>query len=280
MTPTPSARAVSQYATTTGNLTARIALHAYGTNPLDWFSWLDERLPLAGDVLEVGAGTGKLWTHVDHIGRGLSLTLTDFSPAMCEHLHTIPGARVQQCDATDLPFPDDSLDTVIANHMLYHLDDPAAALRDFARVLRPGGRLAIATNGSDHLDELNTIGPAIGRPELRLGAHNNEPFSSWVAVVFGVLEDGDRLDDRGGAVWAAVQLSFWSTAVLPGVSSYVEHRHAVADQDSNGPTHNEMAHGAVVSALPRRCRADCPRCRETRPPVRPGLCSGSCPRCP
>jgi SAM-dependent methyltransferase len=206
MTPTPSARAVSQYATTTGNLTARIALHAYGTNPQDWFSWLDERLPLAGDVLEVGAGTGKLWTHVDHIGRGLRLTLTDFSPAMCEHLHTIPGARVQQCDATDLPFPDDSLDTVIANHMLYHLDDPAAALRDFARVLRPGGRLAIATNGSDHLDELNTIGPAIGRPELRLGAHNNEPFSSWVAVVFGVLEDGDRLDDRGGAVWAAVQL--------------------------------------------------------------------------
>ena len=35
-------------------------------------------------------------------------------------------------------------------------------------------RLAIATNGSDHLDELNTVGPAIGRPELRLGAHNND----------------------------------------------------------------------------------------------------------
>jgi SAM-dependent methyltransferase len=174
MTPTPSARAVSQYATTTGNLTARIALHAYGTNPQDWFSWLDERLPLAGDVLEVGAGTGKLWTHVDHIGRGLSLTLTDFSPAMCDQLRTIPGAHVQQCDATDLPFPDASFDTVIANHMLYHLDDPATALREFARVLRPGGRLAIATNGSDHLDELNTIGPAIGRPELRLGAHNND----------------------------------------------------------------------------------------------------------
>ena len=174
MTPTPSAHAVSQYATTTGNLTARIALHAHGTNPQDWFSWLDERLPLAGDVLEVGAGTGKLWTHVDHAGRGLSLTLTDFSSAMCEHLRTTPGARVQQCDATDLPFPDASYDTVIANHMLYHLDDPAAALRQFARVLRPGGRLAIATNGSDHLDELNAIGPAIGRPDLALGTGHND----------------------------------------------------------------------------------------------------------
>ena len=40
---TPSAHAISQYATTTGNLTARIALHAYGTNPQGWFAWLDER---------------------------------------------------------------------------------------------------------------------------------------------------------------------------------------------------------------------------------------------
>jgi SAM-dependent methyltransferase len=174
MNPTPSAHAVSQYATTTGNLTARIALHTYGTNPQDWFSWLDERLPLAGEILEVGAGTGKLWTHVDHIRRGLSLTLTDFSPAMCEQLRTIPCARVQQCDATDLPFPDARFDTVIANHMLYHLDDPAAALREFARVLRPGGRLTIATNGAGHLDELNAIGPAIGRPELALAATQND----------------------------------------------------------------------------------------------------------
>ena len=174
MPPTPSAHAISQYASTTGNLVARIALHAHGTNPQDWFSWLDERLPLAGDVLEVGAGTGKLWTHVDHVSRGLSLTLTDFSPAMCEQLRVIPGVRVQQCDATDLPFPDAGFDTVIANHMLYHLDDPAAALREFARVLRPGGRLAIATNGRDHLNELNAIGPAIGRPELAVAAAQND----------------------------------------------------------------------------------------------------------
>jgi SAM-dependent methyltransferase len=178
MNPTPSAHAISQYATTTGNLTARIALHTYGTNPQDWFSWLYERLPLAGDVLEVGAGTGKLRTHVDHIGRGLSLTLTDFSPAMCEQLRTIPSARVQQAEATDLPFADASFDTVIANHMLYHLDDPAVALREFARVLRPGGRLAIATNGSNHLDELNVIGPAIGRPELTLAATTQNDFTA------------------------------------------------------------------------------------------------------
>lgn len=168
---TASARATSQYATTTGNLTARIALHAYGTNPQSWFAWLGERLPLARDVLEVGAGTGELW---HRIGPRRRLTLTDFSPAMCARLREVPGARVQRCDATRLPFRDGAVDAVIANHMLYHLDDPDAALREFARVLRPGGRLAVAVNGRDHLAELDALGPAMGRPDLAVGLHQND----------------------------------------------------------------------------------------------------------
>lgn len=174
VTSTPSAHAVNQYASTTDNLTVRIALHAYGTNPQDWFPWLADRLPLVGEVLEVGAGTGTLWTHIDHPARGLGLTLTDFSPAMCEQLRAIPGARVRQCDATDLPFPDAGFDTVVANHMLYHLDDPDAALREFARVLRPGGHVAIAVNGTDHLEELDAIGLVIGRPDLAVAATQND----------------------------------------------------------------------------------------------------------
>ncbi|EWM66767.1 MULTISPECIES: class I SAM-dependent methyltransferase [Micromonospora] len=168
---TASARATSQYATTTGNLTARIALHAYGTNPQSWFAWLGERLPLARDVLEVGAGTGELWHRIGPRGR---LALTDFSPAMCARLREVPGARVQRCDATRLPFRDGAVDAVIANHMLYHLDDPDAALREFARVLRPGGRLAVAVNGRDHLAELDALGPAMGRPDLAVGLHQND----------------------------------------------------------------------------------------------------------
>ncbi|QLQ38597.1 class I SAM-dependent methyltransferase [Micromonospora robiginosa] len=174
MTATPSARAVSQYATTTGNLTARMALHAYGTNPQGWFAWLGERLPLAGDVLEVGAGTGELWRRVDRPATGLRLTLTDFSPAMCDRLREVPGARVQRCDATHLPYADAAFDTVIANHMLYHLDDPDAALVEFARVLRPGGRLAVAVNGRDHLAELDALGPVIDRFDLAVGSHQND----------------------------------------------------------------------------------------------------------
>lgn len=173
----PAQHAVDQYGTTTGNLTARIALHSFGTNPESWWSWLVPRLPRDGSVLEAGSGTGELWRHVTHD----RLTLTDFSAAMCARLREVPGARVLRCDATALPVRDTSFDTVIANHMLYHLDDPTVALREFARVLRPGGRVAIATNGRDHMAELDALVPV---PWSKLNDFTAEAAPAIVARYF------------------------------------------------------------------------------------------------
>ena len=174
----PSDQAIRQYAAGTGRLAARIAVHSYGTNPQSWWSWLATRLPRDGAVLEVGAGTGELWRQLTPPA---DLTLADFSAAMCAGL---PGPRVVRCDAVALPFPAGSFDTVIANHMLYHLDDPAAALREFARVLRPGGRVALATNGTDHMAELDAVALAVGRPGLiRFAAHSDFTAEHGVAHV-------------------------------------------------------------------------------------------------
>lgn len=170
----PSTHAVSQYSNTSQKLAARLAIHDYSTNSQGWFPWLAERLPVAGDVLEVGAGTGQLWRHVDY--SNARLVLTDFSAAMCAQLRDIPKAAdadadsltVKQCDAANLPFADSSFELVIANHMLYHLDDPDVALKGFARVLRPGGRLVVALNGRDHLQEILALGSSIGRPSTIL----------------------------------------------------------------------------------------------------------------
>ena len=159
-----------------------MAIHAYGTNPQSWFSWLSTRVPSTGEVLEVGAGTGELWRQVDH--STARLTLVDSSPAMCARLREIPGAQVEQCDAAKLPFPDASFDAVIANHMLYHVDDPAAVIREFARVLRPGGRLAVALNGRGHFAELCALGPAIGQPGLTLtGTREDVTVESAPALI-------------------------------------------------------------------------------------------------
>lgn len=166
---TPSAHAAAQYADTTGRLDARIAIHRYGTNPEPWFGWLAARLPLQGAVLEVGAGTGELWRQVDRSACS-SVTVADFSAAMCARLAELSGVRVERCDATALPFADQAFDGVIANHMLYHVDEPLVALAEFARVLRPGGRLAVATNGADHLAGFAAVGAAAGRADLVPGA--------------------------------------------------------------------------------------------------------------
>ncbi len=178
----PSKRAVSQYATTSEKLAQRVAILSYDTNPQPWYAWLSSHLDIASakDILEVGSGTGELWQHVDSSSSSSSLaaksiTLTDFSAAMCDklreiHSHPPTSATVKQCDAASLPFEDSAFDLVIANHMLYHLDSPEAALVEFARVLRPGGRLAVSLNGRDHIAELLELGRTVGRPSPILDA--------------------------------------------------------------------------------------------------------------
>ncbi len=80
-------------------------------------------------------------------------------------------------DAQTIPFPDASFDTVVANHMLYHVPDLPRALGEIARVLSPGGRLIAATNGAAHLLELEQELRALGVPEDALGANVMAPFS-------------------------------------------------------------------------------------------------------
>ena len=52
-------------------------------------------------------------------------------------------ATAVQGDALHLPFPDDTFDRVICSEMLEHIPDDLAAMRELARVLRPGGTMAI-----------------------------------------------------------------------------------------------------------------------------------------
>jgi ubiquinone/menaquinone biosynthesis C-methylase UbiE len=60
-------------------------------------------------------------------------------------------------DAQELPFPDESFEGIVANHMLYHLPDRERVLREIHRVLRVGGHLYAATNGHSHLLELREL---------------------------------------------------------------------------------------------------------------------------
>jgi ubiquinone/menaquinone biosynthesis C-methylase UbiE len=96
-----------------------------------------------GRVLEIGAGTGLNLPHYDDSIE--SLVVTEPEPPMLSRLQRavhehVPQAQVLQAQAEDLPFEDDSFDTVVSTFVLCGVDQ-SRALREVRRVLRPGGRL-------------------------------------------------------------------------------------------------------------------------------------------
>lgn len=159
------------------NLRARMDLHErFSTNPQPWHRWVFEQLDLAADarVLEVGCGPAELWRqNLVRIPEGWVITLSDLSGGMLDAAREWFGDRADYvvADVQDLPFENGSFDAAIANHMLYHVSDRPRALAELARVLRPGGVLFAATNGRDHLQELDVL-----REQPRSLREMNEAF--------------------------------------------------------------------------------------------------------
>ena len=164
---------VSQQYRDSERLRRRANIHQYGQSAIGWFEWVarEARLPAGGSVLEVGCGPGWLWEQAQQgFPPDLRLTLTDLSPGMVEEargrvgaLPRFSGAQFLQADVMALPFADQSFDAVLACHMLYHVPDPGRALAEMLRVLRPGGLLAVTTNGEDNMAAMYALaGEAFG----------------------------------------------------------------------------------------------------------------------
>ena len=91
-------------------------------------------------VLDVATGPG--WVAAHAAERGASVVGIDVAEAMIEDRSAHPGLEFRRADAHDLPFADASFDAVVGNLAVMHLSRPERAIAEFARVLRPGGRLA------------------------------------------------------------------------------------------------------------------------------------------
>jgi SAM-dependent methyltransferase len=104
---------------------------------------LSRALPAAGArvLLDVGCGTGIVMEEFARHGAMVGLDLA--WPALLHTRSRNPAFALMQGDIVSLPVRSGSVDVVLAFDVIEHLDDDAAALREFRRVLKPGGVLLL-----------------------------------------------------------------------------------------------------------------------------------------
>lgn len=134
----------------------------YSRPKVDFQQWVLDNFQWRGDewVLDVGAGPGTYFGLVHERAPRGRLIAGDLSFGMIRQAYraanTLP-TRLLTLDAQRLPFPDNTFDVVLANHMLYHVPNVEQALAEISRVLKPTGCLIAATNSQDNMPELDTL---------------------------------------------------------------------------------------------------------------------------
>lgn len=122
---------------------------------------------VVGDrILDVGIGTGRGSLPLARAGK--SVTGIDISQAMLDQCRREAGEtpiELMTGDLTTLPVPDASFDSIVSLNVVVHFPNWREAIADWARVVRPGGRLVFDVHSSDHLV---AVGHARGIPALDL----------------------------------------------------------------------------------------------------------------
>ena len=148
------------------NFAKRRVLHEkFGTNKYDWYKWIFDHFdfPARCKILELGSGLGTLWlNNQERINKGWNITLSDFSQEMLEKLKqnlekVNHPFKFQLINVQDIPYEDSSFDVVIANGLLYLVPDLEKAIKEIARVIKPGGILIASTSGNKYMKELEEL---------------------------------------------------------------------------------------------------------------------------
>jgi SAM-dependent methyltransferase len=102
--------------------------------------WLARLLPPGpARVLDAGCGTGGFIRALQAEGREWQVAGVDLSPVACRLARERTGVEITEGSITALPFADGTFDAITTGDVIYHVEDVAAVLREFARCVKPGG---------------------------------------------------------------------------------------------------------------------------------------------
>ncbi|GLX02307.1 class I SAM-dependent methyltransferase [Microtetraspora sp. NBRC 16547] len=149
-----------------------------------------------GTTLEIAIGTGA---NLRHYPDDVDLTGIDWSPAMvqaarrqADRVHR--AVRLHQADATALPFPAGTFDTVVSTFALCCIPDERAALIEALRVLRPGGRLLLADHVAASFWPLRALQHAVDLISVPLqGEHYTRRPVTTLRGLGATIEETERL---------------------------------------------------------------------------------------
>lgn len=171
------------------NLNDRILLHEkYSTNKQGWFSWLFEKIDFSriNRLLELGCGNGKLWQENKVELRNREIFLSDISDGMIDEVRNKLGSDFNciVANAEKIPFKDAYFDAILANHVLFYLNDLNLGLKEISRVLKCDGIFYCSTYGKEHMKEITEI---VQNFDARINLSNHSLYD-----IFG-LENGEAI---------------------------------------------------------------------------------------
>jgi len=169
------------------HIRSRQAIYAYAEKRADP-AWRTSFIPWDGTqiVVDVGCGNGFDLRHIVPDGHCRHAFGVDLSAGMLRSLTELRSSgrlTPVQGDAQQLPLGDGIADIGLAMHMLYHVPDIQAAVRELRRVVKPGGTVLASTNSIASLAEINDL---MGAALSKVAGH---PFDSLHSGKFN-LETG------------------------------------------------------------------------------------------
>ena len=170
-------------------LADRQAIYRYRAPGPDFHGQLIELVDWSGvrRLADVGCGNSIYIDRIrPHLGPDTTVLGLDLSAGMLRDA-SHPTGRLA-ADVQAVPLRSGCLDVALALHMLYHVPDVEQAVRELRRVVREGGALVVATNGSTHLQEL---GDLMGQPLRGTLAFGLDAAEETLGRTFATVERHD-----------------------------------------------------------------------------------------